>query len=485
MNRTILIVICDFLLVSLLAFSTVDINKLADSASQTGAIQMNMNQAPATNTPGDGAGDLAATMRLALEEERRNREQLLTELARTRETVGQQQSVLSEQERQVRAFRQELETKEQQAARLQREQEGLMRQFALAQTNISGLSQQLQATSQQAEVSKERLAAMEAELRKQNEQAATLQQRISTLQQSNQVVLTERMRLSTQLQVAEVEKRFAAEQVAQMQEQVKVERAEKERLVEGVKTLATNSIELTKEIRENRPIAANAIFFEVLTNRVQARFHAQRSGAFGLESNRRRETETVLVTNGTNTFALCHVDDTPLVLWNPGTDWESLSGTLTSPAAQLPIRYMSFFRRDPRLVLIPVSAAEIKRLGSKVYNVSSDPYKFQDAVLIGTREGYYGECRFQIDISTPDYVKLDNSFIKGLFGKFNPSRGDLVFSKNAELLGIMVNNTYCLMLRSFPMATTLNLQQDMRQQNTGRTLAQLYGIVQGLPSRLQ
>jgi hypothetical protein len=34
MNRSILIVICDFLLVSLLAFSTVDINKVAEEGSK-------------------------------------------------------------------------------------------------------------------------------------------------------------------------------------------------------------------------------------------------------------------------------------------------------------------------------------------------------------------------------------------------------------------------------------------------------------------
>ena len=33
MNRSVLIVICDFLLVSLLAFSTVDINKVADEGA--------------------------------------------------------------------------------------------------------------------------------------------------------------------------------------------------------------------------------------------------------------------------------------------------------------------------------------------------------------------------------------------------------------------------------------------------------------------
>ena len=34
MNRSILIVICDFLLVSLLAFSTVDINKATDTVGE-------------------------------------------------------------------------------------------------------------------------------------------------------------------------------------------------------------------------------------------------------------------------------------------------------------------------------------------------------------------------------------------------------------------------------------------------------------------
>jgi len=34
MNRSILIVICDFLLISLLAFSTVDVNKINDSNSE-------------------------------------------------------------------------------------------------------------------------------------------------------------------------------------------------------------------------------------------------------------------------------------------------------------------------------------------------------------------------------------------------------------------------------------------------------------------
>jgi hypothetical protein len=179
------------------------------------------------------------------------------------------------------------------------------------------------------------------------------------------------------------------------------------------------------------------------------------------------------------------VQDTPLTLWQPGTDWDALTGTLAGNAAQVVIRSLSFHQADPRVVMIPVSPAEIRQLGGKVYRISSDPYKFQDAVLVGADAGYYGECNFQIELNTPQYVKLDRSLLRGLFGKFNPSRGDLVFSRTGELLGIMVNSTYCLVIRNFAPAATLQFGPDVRGEHTGATLSQLYTDVFQLPLRLQ
>ena len=95
MNRSILIVICDFLLVTLLIFSTPDINKIDEKDTQQ-AVQTNL----ATNQV-DSGKDLAAVMRLALEEEQKHRESLLSELTTTRGT-------LSERDRQVRTFQQKL-----------------------------------------------------------------------------------------------------------------------------------------------------------------------------------------------------------------------------------------------------------------------------------------------------------------------------------------------------------------------------------------
>ena len=221
MNRSILIVICDFLLVSLLAFSTVDINKTTSEG-----VPRQVKTTIATNQV-DSRQDLAAVMRLALEQERKGRELLLGELAKTREAAGQQQALLSEREKQVQTFRQELQQKEQQVqtfrqelqqkdqqtTQLEQQQTNLLQQFVAAQTNIQTLSQQLQSSSTEALISKEKLAAMQAELRKQAEQAAALQQQLGQLAQSNQLVLTEKQRLAGQLQVAEAEKRMATEQV--------------------------------------------------------------------------------------------------------------------------------------------------------------------------------------------------------------------------------------------------------------------------------
>jgi hypothetical protein len=334
-------------------------------------------------------------------------------------------------------------------------------------------------------LSKERLAALQAELRKQAEQAAALQQQLGQLSQSNQVVLTEKQRLAGQLQVSEAEKRLITEQVSQMKDEVKVEREEKAKLAEGVKALASRSDQLAQEIQQNRALAPNTIFNQFVTNRVQATFWGVRPGFLGTESNKRAETQTILVTDGTNTVALCHVQDTPLSFSFPGTEWQGLTGVLARNTVSVPIKRLSFYQLDPRLVFMPISAAEAKELGGMAYRASSDPYKFQDAVVVGAQESYYGECSFQIDVGTPLYVRMDRNSLKGLFGKFNPSRGDLVFSRTGELLGVMANNTYCMMIKNFNPTATFEFARDVRSQQTGETLGRLYSLIAGLPSKLQ
>jgi hypothetical protein len=473
MNRSILIVICDFLLVSLLVFSTPDTTKIT---GETGAAAVPNTEA-ATNAP-SGGKDLAAVMRTALTEEQQKREQLLSELEKTRSTAAQQQRQLTESEKRALA--------------VQQEHANLQQQFAAAQTNISTLSQQLNARSTEATLTKEQLAAMQADVQKQQEQAAALKKQLAELEKANQAALAEREKLTNQLQMADLERRHSAELAAQAQQQVQFEREDKARieqqatkLAEGVKTLASKSGELAQEIRENRPLASNTIFNDFVTNAVDVQFNATRPARFGGEATKERATKTVLVTDGTNTFAMCHVQDTPLAFGVPATDWDMMTVRLQHGGGQLAVPSLSFAQADPRLVMMPVSRADTSQLGAKLYRISADPAKFQDAVVVGAQEGYYGECKFQFDVKTPDYVRLDRSVFKGLFGKFNPSRGDLVFSRTGELLGIMANDTYCLVIRNFKSTSTFQLTQSLRAQYLPDTLAHYYVSIQSLPSELQ
>lgn len=472
MNRSILIVICDFLLLSLLTFST-DINRMAsDDTSRSARADVATNEVP---QPGK---DFMALMNQALAAERQGREQLQQQLATARTTAGNQQEALARaQEENARLQRQ--------SAALEQQTAGLRQQYAAAQANAENLSRQLQNNAAQEQMSRQKLEATQAGEQKQSQLAAQLKQQLDQLTHSNELAQARQKDLFDQLQVLQAERQAALDRAALMQQDLQDARVENARLSEDFKSLATNSSQLTQEIRENTALAPNNIFSQFVTNRVQTSIHAARTGFLGFDASKSTRTETILVTDGATIYAICHVDDTPLTLWDPGTDWEGLTGTLSGHASEVPIRSVAFDRDDPRVVMFPVTPAEARQLGCKVYHISNDPYKFQDAVLIGADEGYYGQCDFQIDLNTPQYVKLDRNFIKGLFGKFNPSRGDVVFSRTGQFLGIMVNSTYCLMLHDFAASATLPFGANVRNEHTGGVLARLYDDVFQMPPKLQ
>ncbi len=481
MNRSILIVICDFLLISLVAFSNFD----DDSMNRSGE-KIDATTSPSPVARETVAREMMSVLTAALDEERQNRQALTSDLDRSRATTEETQTLLTEHKQALQQVGENLQRAEADARRIDEERTGLVRQMESSRHNIESLQASLADTRSEASLSRGQIQALQSDLKKKQSEAESLRKQVADLENSRSNALAAKQQLDSRLQAAEVETRVTKEQLNTL----RVEKARlqdtTEKLATGVTALAESSAVLTQEIREHRPLAANAIFAEFTRNRIDTHLVSLRAGPFTQDVRRELNSQSILVSSGTNTFyAIYHVLNTPLTLWPPGTEWHGLTGTISRGFFSYQVARVGFLAEDPRVMVIPVEAAQVEKLGAKVYKIAPDPFRFQEAVLVGANDSYYGECKFQIDASTPQYVKMDRSIFRGIIGKFNPSRGDLVLSKTGELLGIMTSNEYCAVLETITPAFTLQCGDTLKTQRAGEKLTQLQNRLTKLPSQLQ
>lgn len=462
MNKTLLLVICDFLLLNILALTRWE-----------NAEPVRPQQTPATSSGADPATkdqDIVDVMKMSLEDERAQREQLAKQLQSTEES---------------------LQSREQSLSKLETERTQLASNLSETQRNAEALAQKVDAASKDAAISKEKLAQMQRELEQRQADAERQKQQVAQLE-SQQAEARQRIEsLNVAVKVAEHEKVLLRETADTLKTQVEQERQERikvqattSQLAQGVGTLAEKSTELTKEIRENRPINANTLFNDFLANRVQTTFNVSRPALFG-EAKRQKDARTILVSDGKQTYALLHIDDTPFNYREPGSDWQKLSISFAKGGNRASVPEMHFLSIDPRLIALPVDDAQVAAIGAKVYQTALDPVKFPDALLISNGGAGYGEVAFKLDAAQPGFVRMDNRLMKRLFGDFSPSRGDLVLSKTGELLGVMVNSDYCAVINNFLPSKTIQTGDDITPQKTGAVLDQMAARVRLLPFRMQ
>lgn len=452
MNRTLLLILCDFLLLTLLALT--DWKKAAPATPPP-------PKPAATASPGAGSvtkdDDIVSVMKLSLEDERAQRDQLSQQLQST-------QSNLSEREKAL------VQTREQ----------------------ADKLSQQYAAAAADATATKENLERTRRELEERQAEAARQAKELAALEKQQAEARAKIEDLSVTVRVAEVEKQQLRAATETLKVQVEAERAERikvqettTQLAQGVGQLADTSTALTKEIRENRPINVNILFNEFLANRVFTSFTGSRPNLFGVR-NETKDTRTIFVTDGKDTFALFHINDTPFVsLSETSWNWNSLRVDFRKGAYKRSPAELRFLALDPRVVVVPVTAEEQAAMGVKSYPVAIEPFKFTEALIIANGGAGYGEVPFKLDPANPSYVRMDNRLIRQLVGNFSTSRGDLVLSKTGELLGIMVNSEYCAIVNNFLPSQVIRLGDDLASRPTGPQLDDLALRLRKLPLRIQ
>ncbi|HVW22612.1 MAG TPA: hypothetical protein VHC86_15460 [Opitutaceae bacterium] len=465
MNRTLLLIIVDFLFLNLIALTR------WDRTEPTRVTQPPVTEVGANSTVRND--DLAEAMKQSLSDEQAQRQALEQKLAYANSALAQ---------------------REQNVSSLQAQQAQLNGNLAQAQRSAAELQQRIAASTEEASLTRDQLSELRRELDEKNAEAERQRRALAGLQ-AQQAEQTKKMQgLVMALAVGETEKQDLQRQTQQLQAQVQTERAERAQveqhatqLAQGVGQLAQKSGELTQEIRENRPVNPNTLFNQFLQNQVDTTFSAHHGG-FGLfDRNPSKTVPTVFVTDGKQVYALAHVSDTPFSFVDTGTTWENVAVSFNKPSsgAHGSAGEIEFLAADPRVIVVPVESSQVSSLGVKVYGLASDPFKFPEAVLVSARGKGYGALGFKLDPSHPGYVRVDNHLFRKLFGDFSPSRGDLVFSQSGDLLGIMVNSSYCLMLKDFTAGEVVHTGLGAGNPPTATVLASVGARILAQPQDLQ
>ena len=466
MNRTLLLILCDFLLLTLLALT--DWQKAAPAKPvppPPPAVSTATSAGAATQDD-----DLVAVMKLSLADERSQRDQVAQQLQSTQSTLSERDKALADTAASLADTTASLDAAHQKA---------------------DALAKKYTAAAADASISKERLAQLRTELEQRQAEALRQTQALAALEKAQTEARAKIEDLSVSVRVAEQEKQFLRTTAETLQTQVAAEREERIRvqetttqLAQGLGQLADSSVALTKEIRENRPININVLFNEFLANRVQTTVVGTRPF---LLTNRtdKRETRTVFVTDGRDTVALLHVSDTPFSLTDAPWNWTSLKAEFSKGETRIAVDRLVFLAIDPRVAVMPVTPAQLATLGVKSYPIALEPFKFTEALIIANGGSGYGEVPFKLDPTNPSYVHMDNRLVRRVFGDFSPSRGDLVLSKTGELLGIMVTSNYCALVDNFMPSQVMITGGDLSSNPTGKPLEDLAQRLRKLPSRLQ
>jgi hypothetical protein len=470
MNKTLLLILCDFLLLNLLALTR------WEKAEPPRPRQPPVPELAANAVTKDQ--DLVETMRQSLADEKSTRDELAQKLSAADAALAAREQSLT----QLQSER----------ARLAQERDTAANALTTTQRTAEELKEKVANATQEATMTKDQLAQLQRELAEKQAEADRQKEALAALTRAHADARKQIEGLTMAVVVAEQEKKNLRETADTLKNQVESEHSERlkvqeanTQLAHGVGQLAEKSGELTKEIRENRPINANVLFNDFQANRVTASFSATRKGLLGAV-NRNKDANTVLVTDGHQVFALMHVADTPFSFSENGSDWEKLTvGISRGGGGRGAASTVEFLAQDPRIVVLPLSTPQAAVLGAKVYPLAADPFKFPEAVLIDSNGNGYGEVGFKLDPSQPGFVQVDNRFFKRLFGNFAPKRGDLVFSKTGEFLGVMVNNDYCAVVKNFTPFKTITAGEDIRAQSTGSLFDALIARVRALPVKLQ
>lgn len=468
MNRSLLLVVCDFLLLSLLGLADFE----RSGQPVTGEDNVRAIETTSTPEPDNAMMDLLAS---ALAAEQTSQVELQEELSRAKEELSALESskealsesleektqAMAEREKQLAEAREDAKrvaeekaAAEERAAAIQEERDRIAAERQTAADEAKQLSATVDELASRANTSEEELQRRSAELARLESELAERTQKLAEAERRRDEVETDRIRLVNEVATAEREKLLLSSTLQSARETINVERREKEQLrqqteslTEGVTRLADASTEITAEVKKLRPKTTNEIFQNVKANQVRIQFEGANAGIFS-ENSFSESVETVLTEVNGRVFLWVQLSQTPFADPDRRRFINSLDVFLQAGDTRFRVPQLGILRDEKTLLFLPLSEEIVGRLGVEIFPTSQTPFRFEDMVVIDLPDTRYGESSFRINTRKPGYLEIDSRVFSALFGEFSPSAGDLAFTRTGEFLGIVTKAGEAWMVES-------------------------------------
>lgn len=494
MSRSLLLVICDFLLLSLLALARFD-----DPNEQEPTQELTAEERAVADAAVDK--DLVDILKLSLEAEKVGTADLAEELEQARESLEEREKALADKEERLNkaqmtaeqlveekvAIEQARAEAEAERQRLVAEASTVQEQLRSADTERVELAKSLVEARETSAVSTEKLKSMQEGMQEQQRLLESLRAERERLASEKYISDQEKVTLENRLRVAETEARVIATTLQTARADIEATREEKkailettDKLAEGVGALAESTRGIQEEVKNLQPQSLNALFDRYRNNRVRLIFDTEESTFFGTAS-KDYAADTLLATDGERIYAIVHIDETPFRT----SGLKSATAQLEMGGRLYRIPQVGFLASDPRIVAVAIPKKMTESNGIEPFDLSSDPLRYPDAVLIDSGQNYYGESPFKLDPANPRYVRFKSDLFNRIFGEFSPNRGDLILAKTGEFLGIMVNNSYGLVVPALSSRATLSLGEKFSTERADSIREMVNSVTSRLPADLR
>lgn len=437
MSKTILLIICDFLILSILAL--VDFDEPVESAVDPARQQ-------AAEFEQGAREDMVELLRLSLEEEAQQRAALNEELAEREAALAEREAALSETSENLGRSEEKLARIRQEREALAAEREQLQAEYQAARSTIEQGESERARIAAELESQQQQAQQLQSELQARQEALAEAAQNLSRREEELAQLEQARSELETNLQITQTERAMLEENLTAARAQVETARVERrqaeqraEQLAANVGTLAERSTAIEEEIRRSQPISLNRIFSRYENNRLPLHFTAR----IDLLLGSRVETSSVdaiLVEQNNRFFALFESGLSPFRV----ESLDRLSGASASfqlAGQNFEVVEVSFLQADPRIVAVQIPTRFVESSDLTPFRLADEPLRFPEVVLVSNQLGEYGETSFKLMPGGQRYLSVPNRLLGRVFGNdFGASRGDYIFAKTGDLLGLMISN---------------------------------------------